>query len=146
MALTALSQQDDALARTVPAAAAAASPVTVTAEHAGEEIVRTRTYTLNITYDNYYRTPRLWLQGFDEVSDPAPAGDVRRSTIRRDWLSWLQSRQMFYMPGLVVMVTELPAVLYDGTGCHGYRMASQLFYVTGLVVTCHGYRVASCPI
>ena len=93
MALTALSQQDDALARTVPAAAAAASPTTVTAEHAGEEIVRTRTYTLNITYDNYYRTPRLWLQGFDEVSDllpPATSGD-------------------------------LPS---DGTGCHGYRVAS----------------------
>ena len=62
--------------RTVPApaaaAAAASSPsaaaAAAVAGHAGEEIVRTRTYNLNITYDNYYRTPRLWLQGFDEVS------------------------------------------------------------------------------
>lgn len=33
-------------------------------------VLRTRTYTLNITYDNYYRTPRLWLQGFDENRQP----------------------------------------------------------------------------
>lgn len=33
-----------------------------------EEILATRTYDLNITYDNYYRTPRLWLTGYDEVT------------------------------------------------------------------------------
>ena len=31
-------------------------------------VLSTRTYDLNITYDNYYRTPRLWLTGYDEVS------------------------------------------------------------------------------
>lgn len=31
-------------------------------------IVPTRTYDLNITYDKYYQTPRLWLFGYDEVS------------------------------------------------------------------------------
>lgn len=30
-------------------------------------IVPTRTYDLNITYDKYYQTPRLWLFGYDEV-------------------------------------------------------------------------------
>ncbi|XP_029834121.2 ubiquitin-like-conjugating enzyme ATG3 [Ixodes scapularis] len=33
-------------------------------------IVSTRTYDLNITYDNYYRTPRLWLYGYDENRQP----------------------------------------------------------------------------
>lgn len=30
-------------------------------------ILQTRTYDLNITYDKYYQTPRLWLYGYDEV-------------------------------------------------------------------------------
>jgi len=32
----------------------------------GGEILSTRTYDLNITYDKYYQTPRLWLFGYDE--------------------------------------------------------------------------------
>ncbi len=32
----------------------------------GGEIVPVRTYDLNITYDKYYQTPRLWLFGYDE--------------------------------------------------------------------------------
>ena len=32
--------------------------------------IPTRTYDLNITYDNYYRTPRLWLSGYDENNRP----------------------------------------------------------------------------
>ena len=34
------------------------------------EIIPTRTYDLNITYDKYYQTPRLWLTGFDENQKP----------------------------------------------------------------------------
>ena len=30
-------------------------------------VLQTRTYDLNITYDKYYQTPRLWLFGYDEV-------------------------------------------------------------------------------
>jgi len=44
------------------AAAAAAGDRTVDGE-----ILQTRTYDLNITYDKYYQTPRLWLFGYDEV-------------------------------------------------------------------------------
>lgn len=33
-----------------------------------DEIIRTRTYDLHITYDKYYQTPRLWLFGYDEVN------------------------------------------------------------------------------
>uniref|UniRef100_A0A914CVI1 Autophagy-related protein 3 n=1 Tax=Acrobeloides nanus TaxID=290746 RepID=A0A914CVI1_9BILA len=32
----------------------------------GDNIVRTRTYDLHITYDKYYQVPRLWLIGYDE--------------------------------------------------------------------------------
>ncbi|XP_013135942.1 PREDICTED: ubiquitin-like-conjugating enzyme ATG3 [Papilio polytes] len=35
-------------------------------EGEGDDIVRTRTYDLHITYDKYYQTPRLWLIGYDE--------------------------------------------------------------------------------
>ena len=40
---------------------------------AGEDeigVLSTRTYDLNITYDNLYRTPRLWLFGYDENQRP----------------------------------------------------------------------------
>ncbi|XP_067948209.1 ubiquitin-like-conjugating enzyme ATG3 [Watersipora subatra] len=33
----------------------------------GSDIVQTRTYDLNITYDKFYQTPRLWLTGYDEA-------------------------------------------------------------------------------
>ncbi len=36
----------------------------------GGEIVATRTYDLNITYDKFYQTPRLWLFGYDEKRRP----------------------------------------------------------------------------
>ena len=39
----------------------------------GEEevgILSTRTYDLHITYDNFYRTPRLWLFGYNENQRP----------------------------------------------------------------------------
>jgi len=35
-----------------------------------DNIVHTRTYDLHITYDNYYRTPRVWLSGYSEKSIP----------------------------------------------------------------------------
>ncbi|CAG0880605.1 unnamed protein product [Cyprideis torosa] len=34
------------------------------------EILATRSYTLYITYDKFYRTPRLWLTGYDENLQP----------------------------------------------------------------------------
>ena len=33
-------------------------------------IIPTRTYDLNITYDKYYQTPRLWLTGYNEHQQP----------------------------------------------------------------------------
>lgn len=40
------------------------------AKNESQSILQTRTYDLNITYDNYYRTPRLWLFGYDENKQP----------------------------------------------------------------------------
>eukprot|EP00731_Ephydatia_muelleri_P029555 Em0021g78a len=40
------------------------------AKHEAQSILQTRTYDLNITYDNYYRTPRLWLFGYNENKQP----------------------------------------------------------------------------
>lgn len=41
-----------------------------TSGNAEAGIVPTRTYDLNITYDKYYQTPRLWLCGYDENQKP----------------------------------------------------------------------------
>lgn len=35
-----------------------------------QQIIRTRSYDLSITYDKYYQTPRLWLTGYDENHSP----------------------------------------------------------------------------
>lgn len=39
-------------------------------------VVHTRTYDLHITYDNYYRTPRLWLNGYSEKLTPLTADEM----------------------------------------------------------------------
>lgn len=36
----------------------------------------TRTYDLNITYDKYYQTPRLWLIGYDEKLKPLSINEM----------------------------------------------------------------------
>ncbi|XP_021904968.1 autophagy-related protein 3-like [Carica papaya] len=35
-------------------------------EPADDNILRTRTYDVSISYDKYYQTPRIWLTGYDE--------------------------------------------------------------------------------
>lgn len=30
-------------------------------------MLKTRTYDISITYDLYYKTPKVWLYGYDEV-------------------------------------------------------------------------------
>lgn len=47
-----------------------AATIDIKKESSGGEIVATRTYDLNITYDKYYQTPRLWLFGYDEKRKP----------------------------------------------------------------------------
>jgi len=47
-----------------------ASAITTDDNNAGQNTLQTRTYDLNITYDTYYQTPRLWLTGYDENHKP----------------------------------------------------------------------------
>jgi len=42
----------------------------------GSHLVRARRYDVSITYDNYYRTPRIWLFGFDENGSALSTTDV----------------------------------------------------------------------
>jgi ubiquitin-like-conjugating enzyme ATG3 len=57
-------------AATASKAAATAAAASAKAEADENVFIPTRTYDLNITYDNYYRTPRLWLSGYDENNKP----------------------------------------------------------------------------
>ena len=41
-----------------------------------DNIIATRTYDLNVTYDKYYQTPRLWLVGYDENLKPLSIEDM----------------------------------------------------------------------
>jgi len=46
------------------------------AEEPEDNIVKTRTYDLSITYDKYYRTPRVWLFGYDEHRQPLTPAQI----------------------------------------------------------------------
>lgn len=35
-----------------------------------DDVVKCRRYNISLTYDKYYATPRLWLQGYDEDKKP----------------------------------------------------------------------------
>ncbi len=39
-------------------------------------VMKIRRYDVSISYDNYYRTPRIWLYGFDESGSPLDSNDV----------------------------------------------------------------------
>eukprot|EP01103_Thecamoeba_quadrilineata_P019126 TRINITY_DN7619_c0_g1_i1.p1 TRINITY_DN7619_c0_g1~~TRINITY_DN7619_c0_g1_i1.p1 ORF type:complete len:306 (+),score=69.55 TRINITY_DN7619_c0_g1_i1:32-949(+) len=41
-----------------------------------DNILRTRTYDISLTYDKYYQTPRLWLFGYDENRQPLKPEEV----------------------------------------------------------------------
>ncbi|EFA83227.1 autophagy protein 3 [Heterostelium album PN500] len=41
-----------------------------------DNILRTRTYDISITYDKYYQTPRVWLFGYDENRKPLKPEEI----------------------------------------------------------------------
>lgn len=51
-------------------------------ESSKDNIVATRTYDLNITYDKYYQTPRLWLVGYDENLRPLTIDEMYQDVSR----------------------------------------------------------------
>jgi len=45
-------------------------------EKGGNSILKTRTYDVSITYDKYYRVPRVWLRGYDENGNPLTSTEI----------------------------------------------------------------------
>eukprot|EP00615_Pteridomonas_danica_P007357 CAMPEP_0114370398 /NCGR_PEP_ID=MMETSP0101-20121206/32481_1 /TAXON_ID=38822 ORGANISM="Pteridomonas danica, Strain PT" /NCGR_SAMPLE_ID=MMETSP0101 /ASSEMBLY_ACC=CAM_ASM_000211 /LENGTH=203 /DNA_ID=CAMNT_0001521909 /DNA_START=426 /DNA_END=1037 /DNA_ORIENTATION=- len=48
----------------------------------GDNIVRTRTYDMSISYDKYYQTPRVWLLGYDESNQPLTEAQIFEDVIQ----------------------------------------------------------------
>lgn len=46
------------------------APEPVAGGDGDDNILRTRTYDISITYDKMYQTPRVWLFGYDEAGSP----------------------------------------------------------------------------
>lgn len=94
------------------AAAAGGNAATGTAGTEGEvamgdsdDVLRTRTYDLFITYDHFYRTPRVWLSGYDEQMRPLQpeqvfediSADHAHKTVTFDEFPHLVGVQMAYI-------------------------------------------------
>merc|ERR1712173_504939 len=45
-------------------------------EKMDSKILKTRTYDVSITYDKYYRVPRVWLRGYDENGNPLSSTQI----------------------------------------------------------------------
>eukprot|EP00743_Colponemidia_sp_Colp-15_P001849 GILK01002016.1.p1 GENE.GILK01002016.1~~GILK01002016.1.p1 ORF type:complete len:301 (-),score=34.77 GILK01002016.1:112-1014(-) len=73
---------DDNLVETQDAGALPEQPQYFVCEEPDDNIVRTRTYDLSITYDKYYQTPRLWLFGYDETGQPLTTEQVYEDIVQ----------------------------------------------------------------
>jgi ubiquitin-like-conjugating enzyme ATG3 len=65
--------EDESLAlddATVKPAVASSGTKESGATEASSALLRSRRYDVSITYDNYYRCPRIWLFGYDENGSP----------------------------------------------------------------------------
>jgi len=104
-----LMEEDPAVA---PQPAAAAAPSAAAESHAGmtaddddDDVLRTRTYDLYITYDHFYRTPRVWLSGYDEQMKPLQpeqvfediSADHAHKTVTFDEFPHMTGVQMAYI-------------------------------------------------
>jgi len=84
---------------------AAATESGMTDEGDDDDVLKTRTYDLFITYDHFYRTPRVWLSGYDEQMKPLqPAqvfedisADHAHKTVTFDEFPHLTGVQMAYI-------------------------------------------------
>lgn len=64
---------DDPASLQVCASAPTAISTTTTSD---DLVVKSRTYDISITYDFYYRTPRVWLFGYDENHNPLKQEEI----------------------------------------------------------------------
>ena len=46
-----------------------------------DNIIKSRTYELSITYDYYYRVPRLWLIGYSENGNPLSVNEIKEDIV-----------------------------------------------------------------
>jgi len=49
----------------------------IVVEDEDQNVIRTRTYDVSVTYDYYYRVPRMWLTGYDESGTPLSDEEVK---------------------------------------------------------------------
>jgi ubiquitin-like-conjugating enzyme ATG3 len=49
----------------------------IVVEDEDQNVIRTRTYDVSVTYDYYYRVPRMWLTGYDENGTPLTDGEIK---------------------------------------------------------------------
>ncbi|KAK4489414.1 hypothetical protein RD792_005223 [Penstemon davidsonii] len=95
-----------------------------------DNILRTRTYDLSITYDKYYQTPRVWLTGYDEVTiedhphlpgKHASVHPCRHGAVMKKIIDVLMSRGVepqvdkYLFLFLKFMASVIPTIEYDYT-------------------------------
>jgi len=102
-----LMDDDPAVAPPQPIApmqqAAAATDVMMEGDE--DDVLKTRTYDLFITYDHFYRTPRVWLSGYDEQMKPLQpeqvfediSADHAHKTVTFDEFPHMTGVQMAYI-------------------------------------------------
>lgn len=49
----------------------------IVVEDEDQNVIRTRTYDVSVTYDYYYRVPRMWLTGYDENGTPLSDEEIK---------------------------------------------------------------------
>ncbi|EGC34048.1 hypothetical protein DICPUDRAFT_48588 [Dictyostelium purpureum] len=72
-------QDDNIVEEEDPAVLSKNTTTTTTTNKESKEednILRTRTYDISITYDKYYQTPRVWLFGYDENRKPLKPEEI----------------------------------------------------------------------
>jgi len=81
------------------------SDAMVTEDGDDDDVLKTRTYDLFITYDHFYRTPRVWLSGYDEQMKPLQpeqvfediSADHAHKTVTFDEFPHMTGVQMAYI-------------------------------------------------
>jgi len=80
-------------------------------------IVPTRTYTIYVTYDKYYQTPRMWLNGFAETGNPLHLNDILKD------ISAEHARK-------TVTIEKFPFENFIGSSIHPCQHASAIKHLT----------------
>jgi ubiquitin-like-conjugating enzyme ATG3 len=74
--MEAFDEDDNVVVAPSAGAGAGAVPSYLKAEEPEDNLVKTRTYDLSIVYDKWYRTPRVYLFGYDEHRQPLTPNQI----------------------------------------------------------------------